>query len=66
MKVLAGSSNELLASRLAMALSTLSIKYIEPRITYFDDSEIKVEIQESLHNEEIIVVQFTLKPVNIY
>ncbi|HJD59445.1 MAG TPA: ribose-phosphate pyrophosphokinase [Rickettsia endosymbiont of Omalisus fontisbellaquei] len=61
MKILAGSSNKLLASRLAIALN---IKYIEPKITYFNDSEIKVEIQESFHNEEVIIVQSTSKPVN--
>lgn len=61
MKILAGSSNKLLASRLAIALN---IKYIEPRITYFKDSEIKVEIQESFHNEDVIIVQSTSQPVN--
>ena len=61
MKILAGSSNKLLASRLAIALN---IKYIEPRITYFNDSEIKVEIQESFHNEDVIRVKSTSKPVN--
>ncbi len=60
MKILAGSSNKLLASRLAIALN---IKF-EPKITYFNDSEIKVEIQESFYNEEVIIVQSTSKPVN--
>ncbi|MFV9857073.1 ribose-phosphate pyrophosphokinase-like domain-containing protein [Rickettsia sibirica] len=36
---------------------------MEPKITYFNDSEIKVEIQKSFHNEDIIV-QSTSKPVN--
>ncbi|XVN40264.1 MAG: ribose-phosphate pyrophosphokinase [Rickettsia endosymbiont of Argas persicus] len=61
MKIIAGSSNKLLASRLAISLN---IKYIEPKITYFNDSEIKVEILESLHNEVVIIVQSTSKPVN--
>lgn len=61
MKIIAGSSNKLLATRLAI---TLNIKYIEPKITYFSDLEIKLEIQESLHNEDIIIVQSTSKPVN--
>lgn len=61
MKIIAGSSNKLLATRLAI---TLNIKYIEPKITCFNDSEIKVEIQKSLHNEDIIIVQSTSKPVN--
>ncbi|MCZ6886590.1 MAG: ribose-phosphate pyrophosphokinase-like domain-containing protein [Rickettsia endosymbiont of Ixodes persulcatus] len=45
-------------------LSAKLLHYIEPRITYFNDSKIKVEIQESLHNEDVIVVQSTSKPVN--
>ncbi|HJD61334.1 MAG TPA: ribose-phosphate pyrophosphokinase-like domain-containing protein [Rickettsia endosymbiont of Columbicola hoogstraali] len=62
MKIIAGSNNKLLATRLAI---TLNIKYIEPKITYFSDSEIKLEIQESLHNEDIIIVQNPLqKPTN--
>lgn len=61
MKILAGSSNKLLASRLSISLN---IKYIEPKITYFPDSEIKVEISESLHNEDVIIIQSTSKPVN--
>ncbi|WP_341788517.1 MULTISPECIES: ribose-phosphate pyrophosphokinase [unclassified Rickettsia] len=61
MKIIAGSNNKLLATRLAI---TLNIKYIEPKITYFSDSEIKLEIQEPLHNEDIIIVQSTSKPVN--
>lgn len=61
MKVLAGSSNKLLASRLSISLN---IKYIEPKITYFPDSELKVEISESFHNEDVIIIQSTSKPVN--
>lgn len=61
MKILAGSSNKLLASNLAIALNA---QYIEPKVTYFSDSEIKVEIQKSLHNEDIIIVKSTSKPVN--
>ncbi|MEG8230671.1 ribose-phosphate pyrophosphokinase-like domain-containing protein [Candidatus Rickettsia tasmanensis] len=37
---------------------------MEPGITYFNDSKIKVEIQKSFHNEDIIIVQSTSKPVN--
>ena len=61
MKILAGSSNKLLATRLAIALN---VKYIELRTTNFNDSEIKIEIQESLHNEDIITVQSISKTVN--
>ncbi|HJD55664.1 MAG TPA: ribose-phosphate pyrophosphokinase [Rickettsia endosymbiont of Pyrocoelia pectoralis] len=61
MKILAGSSNKLLALNLAIALNA---PYIEAAITYFNDSEIKVEIQESLHNKDVIIVQSTSKPVN--
>lgn len=61
MKILAGSSSKLFATRLAISLN---IKYIEPRTIYFNDSEIKVEIVEPLYNEDVIIVQSTSKPVN--
>jgi len=61
MKIIAASSSKLLASRLAISLN---IKYIEPKTTYFNDSEIKVEILEQLNNEDVIIVQSTSKPVN--
>lgn len=61
MKIIGGSNNKLLATRLAILLN---IKYIEPVMIYFSDSEIKIEIQEALYNEDVIIVQSTSKPVN--
>ncbi|MGX6960614.1 MAG: ribose-phosphate diphosphokinase [Rickettsia endosymbiont of Pentastiridius leporinus] len=61
MKILAGSNNKLLASYLSVALNA---PYIKPNITYFSDSEIKVEIREPLYNEDVIIVQSSSKPVN--
>nr|WP_253308124.1 ribose-phosphate diphosphokinase [Rickettsia endosymbiont of Ceutorhynchus assimilis] len=61
MKILAGNSNKILAKHLALALNA---HYIECLTTYFNDTEIKVEILESIYNEDIVIIQSTSRPVN--
>lgn len=61
MKILAGNSNRILAKHLTLALNA---HYIECLTTYFNDTEIKVEILEPIYNEDIVIIQSTSRPVN--
>lgn len=60
-KIIAGSSNPKLAKQLSQAFN---IKYSETHIERFQDGELRVQIKEDLHNEDVIIVQSTSRPAN--
>ncbi|MFY9589422.1 ribose-phosphate diphosphokinase [Rickettsia endosymbiont of Halotydeus destructor] len=61
MKILAGNSNKALAKHLALELNA---DYIESLTIHFNDTEIKVEILQSVYNEDVVIVQSTSRPAN--
>lgn len=60
-KIIAGSSNRKLSKELA---GILDLEYIEARIDYFADRELRVQLYSNLLNEYAIIVQSTSTPVN--
>jgi ribose-phosphate pyrophosphokinase len=61
MKIFAGSSNFLLAERIA---SKLGIALSSREIFLFPDGEQRIQIQESVINEDVVLVQSTAFPVD--
>lgn len=60
MKIIAGSSNPLLALRLG---TELGLEFLETKISKFNDSELKIQVH-GLIGKEVLLVQSTSSPVN--
>lgn len=61
MIIVAGSSHTDLSARLAKSLST---SCLFARVRSFSDQELRVQIEGSLYNEEVVLIQSTCKPAN--
>lgn len=61
MKIISGRSNPSLAIKLA---KTTNAEYIGTKISYFKDSELKIQIPGDLRHNDLIIVQSTCNPVN--
>lgn len=61
MKIIAGSSNIILAESIA---KYLSVPCIKANVKKFEDQELRIQIEENLYEEEVIIVQSTSKPAN--
>ena len=61
MKVLAGNSNQQLASQIA---DSLGVRLTNADVKRFADMEVHVEIKENVRGEDVFVVQSTSYPAN--
>ena len=60
-KIIAGSSSKKLAQQLS---TSLSIAQVEAFIERFEDEELRVQLADGVHEEDVIIVQSTSKPAN--
>ena len=60
-KIIAGSSSKKLAQQLS---ASLIIAQVEAFIERFEDEELRVQLADSIHEEDVIIVQSTSKPAN--
>ena len=58
-KIIAGSSSKKLAQQLS---ASLSIAQVEAFIERFEDEELRVQLADGVHEEDVIIVQSTSKP----
>ena len=61
LKLLSGTANMQLASRIA---ETLDVPLTDPRLRHFPDGEINVKIEDSMRGHDVFVIQPTSPPVN--
>lgn len=61
MIIIAGSNGNLLAQSIAQHLSAT---LVTPKINRFADDELKIEIEETLANQQVVIIQSTSSPVN--
>lgn len=61
MKILSGRSHKNLTKRLA---EFLKIQYVETHIEVFNDQELRIQVTDSLYEEDVVIVQSTSKPAN--
>ena len=60
-KIIAGSSSKKLAQQLS---TSLNIAQVEAFIERFEDEELRVQLADGVHEEDVIIVQSTSKPAN--
>jgi ribose-phosphate pyrophosphokinase len=60
-KIIAGSSSKKLAQQLS---ASLNIAQVEAFIERFEDEELRVQLADGVHEEDVIIVQSTSKPAN--
>ncbi|MEI7493496.1 MAG: ribose-phosphate diphosphokinase [Alphaproteobacteria bacterium] len=60
-KIIAGSSSKKLAQQLS---TNLNIAQVEAFIERFEDEELRVQLADGVHEEDVIIVQSTSKPAN--
>lgn len=63
MKILGGSSHKGLAKELS---EILDISYVKTNIEVFSDQELRIQVEDSLYMNEVVIVQSTSKPANDY
>ncbi len=60
-KIIAGSSSQKLAQQLS---KNLGITQVQALIEHFEDEELRVQLADGIHEEDVIIVQSTSKPAN--
>ncbi len=60
-KIIAGSTSKKLAQQLS---ANLNITQVEAFIERFEDEELRVQLANGVHDEDVIIVQSTSKPAN--
>ena len=61
MKIIAGSSSNILAKSIAKATKS---DYLKTIISHFEDQELKIQVLGDMHMQEVIIIQSTSKPAN--
>ena len=61
MIILSGTSQPHLAKRIA---SILNVKCIQANVQHFEDQELRIQVTDSLYEEDVVIVQSTSRPAN--